>query len=165
MGSVGRAHGIKGEVGVIWHGASPPRIGSVIYLGDEADPRAYRVLSATSHKGRQILALEGINDRTAAEKLTGMPVYLSRASLPSAGEDEAYLCDLEGMEIYLPDGAKVGRLDHVEFPAGQEIWSISGVNGQEVLFPAQPEFIVSFDLTGGKIVIDPPPGLLEIYNA
>ena len=63
----------------------------------------------------------------------------------------------------LPDGSRLGVLDHVEYPAGLEVWSIVTDDGKEVLFPAEASFIEGFDLEGECIHIAPPEGLLDIY--
>lgn len=126
-------------------------------------PRRARALSCRMHKGRPLLLLEGITDRNMAEALRGQKILLDRADLPEPGEDEAYLEDLLGCDVLLPEGRRLGRLDHFEYPAGQEIWAIVTDQGDEVLFPARPEFITGFDLAARTVSIDPPEGLLEIY--
>ena len=88
---------------------------------------------------------------------------MPRESLPEPEEDEAYVEDLLGCDVLLPDGRRLGRLDHVEYPADQEIWVIAAQDEREILFPAQPCFIVGFDLDAPSVTIDPPEGLLEIY--
>lgn len=167
MGSIGRAHGIRGETGINWLGDNPVQENSIVYVAgdDSQEPRPYRVLTARMHKGRPLVRLEGVEGRSGAESLLGRDIYVRRQSLPPLAEDEAYLCDLLGCDVLLPDGGRLGSLDHVEFPAGREVWSIKTDAGREVLFPAQPGFIESFDLEARRIVIDPPPGLLEIYSA
>lgn len=162
MGSLGRAHGIKGELALNWHGGEPPAPGQMLYLerGDH-----FRILSARPHKGRYLVMLEGISDRTRAESLNGQQVFVSRADLPPLDEDEAFLADLPGCQVFLEDGSFLGVLDHLEFPAGQLVWGIKSPGGNEILLPGQPEFIADLDLAARRIVVAPPPGLLEIYNA
>lgn len=97
---------------------------------------AHGLWSCRMHKGRPLLLLEGITDRNMAEALRGQKILLDRADLPEPGEDEAYLEDLLGCDVLLPEGRRLGRLDHFEYPAGQEIWAIVTDQGDEVLFPA-----------------------------
>lgn len=166
MGVFGRAHGIKGEVSLVWHGDSQPAKGQTLYARDAVGEfKPYSIKSLRMHKGRPVVVLQGINDRTDAESLNGLKIYLDRGDLAPLENDEAYLADLAGCEIFLPDGKLAGQLDHVEFPGGQQIWVISGPDGHEILFPAQPCFIDWLDVENKKIGINPPPGLLEIYNA
>lgn len=166
MGTARRPHGIKGEIGVAWEGEFVPGPDTPIFLRRPGmSPEKFIARSARWHKGNLLLHLEGINDRNAAKELKGAEILLSRRQLPELEPDEAYLRDLPGCAVFLDNGQRIGTLDHFEFPAGQEIWSIRGNEGGEILFPAREEFIKELDVKGGKIVIDPPAGLLEIYRA
>lgn len=166
MGAVGRPHGIKGEIGVNWQASTPPRSGDqLLFQAGDAHPAPRRVVSSRMHNGRLLLTLEGIDDRTEADALKGQKILMPREQLPPLAEDEAYVEDLSGSSVFLADGSLLGRLDHVEFPAGQMIWSILTPAGREILFPAEPCFIKALDMEKHEAVIDPPPGLLEVYGA
>lgn len=166
LGAVARPHGIRGELAVDWYADAPPAAFPRLWLSRRgAEPEAVEVLASRVHKGRPLLTLAGVTDRDVAEALRGAMLCVPRAELPEPDEDEAYLADLMGADVVLPDGSRVGRLDHVEQPAGQEIWSIRADDGREILFPAQAGFIRSFDLAGRRVCIDPPPGLLDVYLA
>lgn len=166
MGSIGRPHGLNGEVGVYWEGEAPIPVGDVVFIGPGRESlQPYDILSARIHKGFPLVSFAGIEDRNSAEALRGEKIFLPRSSLPAPAEDEAWLEDLVGSEILLEDGTRIGRLDHLEFPAGQEIWAIKNDRGQEILFPARPEFIASIDAQAGTVRIAPPSGLLDIYLA
>ena len=139
-----------------------------------------RVTSWRYWQGRLILRLDGVDDRSAAELLRGQELLIEGARLPEADEDEAYLHDMIDLPVFVregEDGARpLGVLDHVLFPAGQEIWSIRAyregeyapgdpgrASGHEILFPAVPEFVEDIDLDAGRILVAPPAGLLELY--
>lgn len=166
MGVLGKPHGVRGEIFADWQGENVLPRNGVIHLrlpGGDIEP--LEILAARPHKDRLLFTLDGITDRDMAEKLNGAEILMPRAELPPLADDEAYVADLPGCLVSLPDGESIGVLDHVEFPPGQEIWAIKNVQGREILFPAQSAFIVSLDMKERKIVIDPPPGLLDIYNA
>ncbi len=166
LGTVVRPHGIRGELAVDWHADAPPGDFPRLWLCRRgADPRVVTPLAVRVHKGRPRLLLEGVATRDEAEALRGSGLCVPRADLPEPPEGEAYLADLLGADIVLPDGSRIGRLDHVEMPAGREVWAILTDGGREMLFPARPEFIRSFDLNARRVCIDPPPGLLDIYLA
>jgi 16S rRNA processing protein RimM len=166
MGTLTRAHGLKGELCVEWHADSPLR-SMRLYLQTGAEtPRPVRVAAVRIHKERPLALLEGISDRTEAEKLRGARLLLPEDELPARAEDELYLYQLPGLEVVLREsGRLIGHIDHVEFPGGQEIWAVHTTGGREILFPAVASFVSSVDLEKGRVVIEPPPGLLEIYEA
>lgn len=166
MGRLGKALGLKGELYLVWHGENLPEKGQILYIPRSEDHIAELVVSALRvHKERLVLSLAGIDNRNLAEELAGSTVFQTRSQLRKPDEEEAFLADLIDSEIFLTDGTCIGKLDHVEFPAGQQIWVIKGCAGNEILFPAQPCFIESLDPEAHKVTISPPPGLLEIYNA
>ena len=163
LGTLMCAHGLKGELCVEWH-ADSPLCSMRLYLqaGGES-PRPVRVMAVRMHKGRPLALLEGVCDRTEAEKLRGARLLLPKNELPETAEDEMYLYQLPGLEVVHENGSLIGHIDHVEFAGGQEIWAIRTAGEREILFPAVASFVLSVDLEQGRVVIDPPPGLLEIY--
>lgn len=166
LGTVARPHGLRGELVLDWHADAPPGDFPRLWLCRRGvAPRAVALRAGRAHKGRPLVMLEGVTTRDEAEALRGSGLCVPRAELPEPPEGEAYLADLLGADVLLPDGSRIGRLDHVEMPAGREVWAIRTDGGREILFPARPDFIRSFDLKGRRVCIDPPPGLLDIYLA
>lgn len=166
MGLVGRPHGIKGEISLDWQGEYTPAPGDSIWFGKDIDHiHSYTVKSARQHKDRMLMTLEGVQDRNAADALKGSLAFLRRSDLPPPGEDEEFLADLVGCQILDTNGDILGILDHLEFPAGQMLWSILDPSGKEILFPAREEFIENIDIARREIKISPPAGLLDIYRA
>ena len=172
LGEVARPHGIKGELRINAHADSPSLFDSLsaVWLGrDEKRPRRHRLLSWRQHQGALLLLLEGVPDRNAAELLRGCQVLVPAEDLPELPEDEVYLHELEGAAILLapddPAGEPVplGVLENFFEAGGQEVWSIRTPDGREVLFPVAEDFVESIDDEAGRIVISPPPGLLELY--
>ena len=166
MGTLTRAHGLKGELCVTWYADSPLQ-SMRLYLQVGAEtPRPVHVASVRMHKGRPLALLDGVRDRAEAEKLRGARLLLPEDELPATAEDELYLYQLPGLEVVLHENGRViGHIDHVECPGGQEIWAIHTAGGREALFPAVASRVLSVDLEKGRVVIDPPPGLLEMYLA
>lgn len=129
-------------------------------------PRPYVIAAARENNGRLLLRLVGVDDRTAAEALRGAVAYASEADLPPPDEGEEYLHRLMGAQVFLPDGANVGVFEAILDTPGQLTFVIRApgrAGGAEILFPAVPEFLLELDAEAGRMVIDPPPGLLELY--
>lgn len=164
VGTLTRPHGLKGEVCVDWFGETPALLKGLFYLqAGDAPPKVAKAKSSRMHKGQPLLLLENIADRTAAESLRGLKVMVRLEDLPELEDDEVYLHTIIGLDIVLENGQPLGILDHVEFPADQELWVIKHGSGKEILFPAAEAFIVAFEVEQGRIVIAPPEGLLELY--
>lgn len=165
LGRIKRAHGIKGELELDWAGEYVPKAGDPIFIGDLDNPKELQVVKVRRHNGRLLLLLKQVDNRNDAENLIGKYVFLPRCELPPLEEDETFLADLPGCRVLLPGGEEIGILDHLEFPAGKTVWAINSAKGHEILFPAVDDFIKAIDLKKNEIVIDPPAGLLDIYNA
>lgn len=164
VGTCTRAHGLTGELCLAWHASSPDVLCGLIYLqSGTGEPIPVTQGQVRIHKGRPLLRLPHINDRTSAEGLRGTRILLPRASLPPLSADEAYVVDILGRRVVDDTtGQYIGELARVSFPAGQQIWHIMTPGGDEVLFPAVSQFIVCVD-NAEQVRIAPPPGLLEIY--
>ncbi len=167
IGRIVKAHGIRGEVAVALNAADPELLrGSVLLRLGRAAPKAYTVAGLRTHHGGLLVGLEGVADRTAAETLKGAEIFVTRDKLPPLEEGEVLLSDLVGLKVFqaLENGeAEVGRIESVDIPAGQELWTIRTPDGKEVLFPAVAEFVREIDPRAGRALIAPPPGLLELY--
>lgn len=168
---VAKAHGIRGELCMDIHAGSPLLFsaGRTLFVtapdakGRPARPRPYAVAASREHSGRLLVTLSGIADRNAADALRGAEVYAAEADLPPPDEGEEYLFRLLGSRVVLSDGSPVGVFEAILDTPGQLTFVIRGARGQEILFPAVPEFLLGLDAAKKEIVIDPPPGLLELY--
>ena len=181
LGRLGPPHGTRGEIRAEYYAESPLLLEKPLLLqAGRARPRPVKVAAWRYWQERLILKLEGVDDRSAAELLRGQELLMEGELLPEADDDEAYLHDMIGLPVFAREAEgsarPIGVLEHVLFPAGQEIWSIRAykegeyapessqrASGHEILFPAVPEFVDDIDLDAGRILISPPSGLLELY--
>jgi 16S rRNA processing protein RimM len=114
------------------------------------------------HKGQVLVRLEGVADRTAAEAMRGVRLYVPRDALPAMeDEDEFYHADLIGLAAVLADGTEIGKVRAVfDFGAGDSLELSHTATGKPLLVPFTREVVPVIDVAGGKVVVDPPPGLL-----
>jgi 16S rRNA processing protein RimM len=161
VGIITGAHGVRGAVRVKSFTADPKAVARYGPLEDESGERRFALRLVGSTKGVVVARLAGVADRDKAEALRGLRLYLPRAALPPPAEEEYYHADLIGLAAELADGSRVGEVRSIhDFGAGDTI---------EIVRPGQPPLMVPFtravvpivDLAGGRLVIDPPPGLLE----
>lgn len=169
VGYVTKAHGIRGELTFIPETNSLDLISGEIFLrarhGGPVKP--FTVVKTRSHHGSLLLSLEGVASRTDAEMLRSHTLFISKDRLPPLDDGEVYLEDLPGLAVLLhnPGGSPtpLGRITAAAAPAGQLLWTITTPDGVDILFPAVEEFVLEIDLETEQAVIDPPPGLLELY--
>ncbi|MDO5538216.1 MAG: ribosome maturation factor RimM, partial [Desulfovibrionaceae bacterium] len=143
VGAVTRPHGVRGDVCVEWYADAPSFLDQEVRLEfPGGKSRLIRARQYRLHKGGLLVSFDGIASRDEAEFLRGATIWIPRDRLPELPDGEAYLDDLLGLRVELPDGTFAGVLDHIEMPAGQMVWALRD-GESEVLFPAHKQFIVS----------------------
>lgn len=161
MGIITGAHGVRGEVRVKSFTAEPQAIARYGRLEDERGERRFALELTGALKGVLIARLDGVTDRDAAERLRGTRLYLPRAALPQPGADEYYHADLVGLAVVLRDGAALGRVRAVyDFGAGDSL-EVEKPDGGVVMVPFTEAAVPVVDIAGGRLVVDPPAGLLD----
>jgi len=168
LGRLMKPHGVKGELRVEYYADSAELLEKPLMLrAGRSAPRPVRIREWHLWKDQLILSIEGCNDRSAAEQMRGQELLIDASFLPATEDDEPYLRDLIGLSVRLEDGEVIGELESVDFPAGQEIWTIrapESEGGHELLFPAVPEFVLDIELSAGTVTIAPPEGLFDLYR-
>jgi 16S rRNA processing protein RimM len=161
LGIVAGAHGVAGAVRIKSFAEIPEDIARYGRLEDESGARRFSVRVLGSGKGVVIAHLSGIDDRDRAEALRGARLYLPRAALPPPGEEEYYHADLIGLAAEDADGTKLGEVCAVhDFGAG-DVLELAREGAPAVLVPFTRAVVPVVDLVRRRLVIDPPPGLLE----
>jgi len=164
VGRVGRAHGLRGEVLVDVRTDSPElRLAPGALLAtDPADVGPLKVATGRVHSGRLLLHFDGVADRTAAQALRGVLLLaeVDPDALPEE-DDEWYDHQLVGLDAVLGDGEAVGHVREVLHLPGHDVLAVARPDGTEVLVPFVTEIVPDVDLAANRLVITPPPGLLE----
>ena len=156
LGVVAAPHGVRGLVRIKSYTEDPMAVGTYGPLSDESGKKEYRVEALSTAKGAVLARIEGVADRTAAEALRGLRLYVERERLPGTGEREWYETDLVGLSAVGRDGRDWGKvIAFHDFGAG----SVMEVSGG-VMLPFTDEAVPEIDIEGGKVLVEPPAGLL-----
>ena len=156
LGVVAAPHGIRGAVRIKSFTEDPMSLGAYGPLSDESGRKEYRVEPLSAARGAVLARIEGVADRTAAEALRGLRLYVERSALPETGERGWYEADLIGLAAVGKDGRDWGKvIAFHDFGAG----SMMEVSGGAML-PFTDAVVPEIDVPGGKVVVDPPAGLL-----
>jgi 16S rRNA processing protein RimM len=161
LGVVAAPHGVRGLVRIKSFTEDPMKVAAYGPLSDETGKKEYRVEILSAARDAVLARFEGVADRTAAEALRGLRLYVARSALPEAGAKEWYEADLIGLAAVGRDGKDWGKVVAFhDFGAG----SVMEVSGGAML-PFTDEAVPEIDVEGGKVVIDPPAGLLSGKDA
>jgi len=134
-------------------------------LTDETGVRRFELRLIGAAKGVVVARLSGIVDRNQAEALRGLRLYLPRSALPQTEDEEYYHADLIGLEAVLGDGTPVGQVRAIhDFGAGDTL-ELARPGAPPVMVPFTRAVVPSVELAAGRLVLDPPPGLLDENKA
>ena len=162
LGVVAAPHGVRGLVRIRSYTEEPMAIASYGPLSDETGKKQYRVEALSTVKGAVLARIEGVADRTAAEAIRGLRLYAERSVLPAPDEGEWYEADLIGLAAVGRDGRDWGKvMAFHDFGAGRTM-EVSGgsASRQSVMLPFTDEAVPEIDVPGGKVLVDPPAGVL-----
>ncbi len=157
VGRFGAAHGVRGEIRIKSYTADPMALAKYAGLSDKSGSRAFVFESARPVKDDIIVArMKGVNDRSVAEALTNMEIYIARDALPPPDEEEFYVADLIGMRAQRADGAPFGVISNVlNFGAG-DILDIALEGGGSKLVPFTRACAPHVDVKGRCVTVEPP---------
>jgi len=127
-------------------------------------PRALTVRSTRVHNGVWLVGFEEIPDRTGAESLRGTRLVVDAADvLPAADEDDVFTEEqLRGLAVVDPAGTVLGEVGGLELGAAQDRLVILLPDGREAQVPFVAALVPEVDLEAGRVVVDAPPGLLDL---
>ena len=123
--------------------------------------RPVTVEKAVYRKQMVILTLREVTDIDAAEALRDAYIQVPVDEVAPLPEGVYYVFQLVGLEVWTEDGKRVGRVADVLTPGvGNDVYVVEREGKEEALIPAVKEFVTEIDLAGGRLVIQPVPGLL-----
>lgn len=162
VGQIVRPHGIRGEVIVDVRTDEPERRfreGAVLVAG----PSQLTVASARPHLGRLIVTFQEVPDRDAAEAVRGQVLEVDSDSL-EAPEDPEEFHDhqLAGLSVVDTAGVTIGVIQRVEHAPAHDLLVVPLADGRTGYIPFVKEIVPTVDLAGGKVIVDPPGGLLDL---
>ncbi|CCH34335.1 ribosome maturation factor RimM [Actinosynnema sp. NPDC047251] len=166
VGRVAKAHGITGELAVDVRTDSPElrfaHGSALIAKLRDGTSRTVTVAAARNHSGRLLVRFEEVLTRDVAETLRGTLLLASTDDLPPTGDpDEFYDHELEGLRAELLDGTEIGKVREIAHGPGGELLVVDRAEGGELLVPFVRQIVPTVDVRGGRVVLDPPEGLLD----
>jgi 16S rRNA processing protein RimM len=161
LGRITGAHGLKGEVRIAAFTAEPEDVAAYGPLQNADGSVTVEIASLRPvGDGAVVARLAGIADRTAAERLRGIELYVPREKLPLAGADEYYYSDLIGLAVFSPEGEALGEVVAVHnFGAGDLVEVRAPQGRQTTLIPFESAHVPKVDLEAGRVTI-----ILPVYE-
>lgn len=159
LAAIAGAHGVQGLVRLKTFTERPEDVVAYGPLSDQSGGRQFRLTLRGTQKGLLLVAIEGVRDRTAAEALKGLRLYVAREALPPPEDpEEFYHADLIGLAVEDTDGKPLGVVRAVEDFGAGPLLDVESDEGS-IMLPFTLAVVPLVDLPGRRLVADPPVAL------
>ncbi|MBF0358988.1 MAG: ribosome maturation factor RimM [Magnetococcales bacterium] len=154
-------HGVRGEIKVHYLTEEKETLLSFPdwLLGPDGGPmQRYSLVSGRSSAKGLIVRLAGIDDRDAAQALSGTDVWIMRSQLPELDQDQFYWADLIGSKVVTEDGEELGEVQHLFETGANDVMSVNS-QGEERLIPFTSEVVLQVDADARVVLVRLLPGM------
>ncbi|HPE46966.1 MAG TPA: ribosome maturation factor RimM [Hyphomonas sp.] len=153
VGVLKGAHGVRGEVRVKSLTADPEAMFGYGPLLDAAGNAVLTPMSARPGKDHFIVRPREQKQKEDWDGLRGTLLHVPRTMLPAVDEDEFYIDDLVGLEVFAGGMVPAGKVRAVhDFGAG-DLLEITLTSGGSVMVPFTEADVPVVDLAAGRLVI------------
>ena len=164
FGRIIKTKGIKGAIGIFMDVDDPVMYRNLdaFFIERKRDLIPFLIQTLEVEGNKATVKLEGIDSMEEAEMLTGCPIYLPVALLPSLNNDQFYYHEIEGFEMIDRHKGRIGIIKEVMDIPRNPLFIVQH-GEKEILIPVMDEIIENIDKKGKKIYISAPAGLIDIY--
>jgi 16S rRNA processing protein RimM len=163
IGKIQKTHGVNGELQVGWLNDFFPEVHNLesVFLVIDGIPIPFFIQSMRM-KGADLslLRFDDVNTVELAEELVGLKV-MAEVKVSTA-DDELLLEDLVGFAVITSLGVQLGTTEVLQDYAGNLVFELQTVSGNELLIPASPDLIVEVDVDSKSIIMELPEGIADL---
>ncbi len=154
VGVILGAHGVRGDVRVKSFTAEPESVFDYAPFLSETGTPLITPTRARPAKDHFIVSPEQSRQKEEWDALKGTKLYVPRDVLPAPEDDEFYIEDLVGLDVYTGGDEAIGRVKAVlNHGAGDLIEVQRNAAGKPVLIPFTLEDVPVIDLDRRRIVV------------
>ena len=154
IGAIIGAHGVRGDVRVKSFTGDPLALFDYAPFLDEDGAEILDPVGLRPAKDHFVVSPKVTRQKEEWDALKGTRLYAPRDRFPEPDEDEFYIDDLIGLEVFVGGQEKIGRVKAVlNHGAGDLIEVLSLEKGKPVLVPFTHDDVPVVDLKQGRIVV------------
>lgn len=116
--------------------------------------REHVLESGKAHGAALLVQLSGLDDREAAASFNGAEVGVPRSALPAPAENEYYLADLVGLEVFNRQGERLGQVEAVEEFGAHPVLRVADAAGASRRIPMVDAYVDGIDPAARRIDVD-----------
>lgn len=161
VGEIVNTQGIKGEVRVIPQTDDITRFELLkrVFIQRRGAMEEMEIQSVRYHKQFVLLKFKGFDNINDVEKYKGCEIKIPAKEALPCGDDEYYIRDLYGLEVFDESGGHIGTLSDILFTGANDVYAVSREGKKDLLLPAIKSCILDVDIQGGKMTVKVPEGL------
>lgn len=161
VGAIAGAYGVRGELRIKSYCAVPEDIENYSPLWTEDRSKQLALAILRPIKNGFSARIPDVASKEEADAMRGTVLYAERSQLPSLPDDEFYYADLIGMDVYNTGGVLLGRVKAVNNHGADDLLELQLAGKTDTVFlPFTKAAVPTVDLASGRIVADPPLGIL-----
>jgi 16S rRNA processing protein RimM len=157
VGRVRTTYGLRGLLKAMPLCDDPGRFAELaeVCVEFEDGKRELHKVTGVAGQGADLrIALEGVHDRSAAERFRHAMLLIRPEMRRELPEGAYYIGDLRGLEVVTTDGRSLGTIQDVLLLPANDVYVT-----EHALIPAVREIVLSVDLEAGKVTVEPIEGL------
>jgi 16S rRNA processing protein RimM len=155
---IATAHGVKGLVKLHVFLENVDLLNGPVFTNDTGETTLTLTLKNATAK-HWLAEIDGITDRTEAEKLRGTNLYIDKSALPETDDGEFYIGDLIGLPCLDNDGEKIGAVIGVENFGASDLLDIKPSTGESFYLPFTDDTVL--EILDDRIIVSIPEGLRD----
>ena len=166
LARVVKTQGRHGEVAAEIHSDVPIRFRedmNLLALSADDQRRELHLEGFWPHKNFLVLKFAGVDSISDAETLIGTELQIPRTDRAQLEEGWNYISDLVGCIVF-DHGREIGRIEDVQFGAGEAPLLIVGWNGKRLDVPFAEAYLEKADVQRREVRMNLPEGMLEINS-
>lgn len=154
VGVILGAHGVRGDVRVKSFTAEPEALFEYAPFLDASGKPVIALIRARPAKDHFIVSPERALQKEEWDAMKGTKLYVPREALPETEEDEFYIDDLVGLDVFAGGDAVIGQVKAVlNHGAGDLVEIQPNTSGKTVLVPFTLEDVPVVDLAKRRIIV------------
>jgi len=163
VGVITQTHGVHGEVKVFPTTDDPERFLDLeyVFLDTGREKKKLIIQSVKFFKQFVILKFKGINNINDIERYKRCVLLVDRENAVELEEDEYFIADMIGMDVFTEDGEIFGTLKDVIETGANDVYIINSKKHGEVLIPAIKECILDVNVKEGRMLVHLMEGLID----
>jgi 16S rRNA processing protein RimM len=164
IGTILKSVGLRGELKVSPLTHSPrrfSRLRDITIQTKEGQLQRYRIEQVRYASPFVYVKLADLSSPEEAQALAGGSILIPEEDRLPLPEGSYYHFEIEGLDVYLEDGTRLGKIESVLETGSNDIYVVKEA-GKEFLIPALASVVKEINLPERRMTIRPIQGLLEL---